>query len=89
VRCEGASGGGDGQPDTVTVNGTARPDDVSVATVGNSDVLVDGLFAGVDIVGSEAGADTLAINTLGDIDSVTVDPGVSALINPVIDLGPQ
>ncbi len=83
------AGRGDGQPDTVTVNGTARPDHVLVTTVGSSDVLVDGLFAGVDIVGSEPTADTLAVNTLGGIDSVAVDPGVSGLINPVVDLGPQ
>jgi hypothetical protein len=38
---------------------------------------------------SEQANDTLAVNTVGGTDSVAVDPGVSQLINPVVDLGPQ
>jgi len=38
-------------------------------------------------VGSEPALDTLLVKTLGGDDSVTVDPGVSALIIPVVDLG--
>lgn len=81
-------GGGDEQADTVTLNGTPRPDHVSANTLG-SDVLVSGLFAGVRIAGSEPANDTLAINTLDGADTVAVDPSVASLINPVVDLGPQ
>ena len=38
-------------------------------------------------VGSEPALDTLLVTTLGGDDTVTVDPGVSALIIPVVDLG--
>jgi hypothetical protein len=81
-------GGGDGAADTVTVNGTGHTDTLSVVPAGNN-VLVFGLFAPVQIAGSEVGNDTLAINTVGGTDSVAVDPGVSQLINPVVNLGPQ
>jgi hypothetical protein len=37
--------------------------------------------------GSEPALDTLLVKTLGGDDTVTVDPGVSALIIPVVDLG--
>ncbi|MGZ7086716.1 MAG: beta strand repeat-containing protein, partial [Ilumatobacteraceae bacterium] len=81
--------GFDGQPDqaadTVIENGTAAADKVAVTTSG-SQVLVSGLKPALTVSGSEQ-ADTLAINTLGGKDQVTVAPEVSQLIAPVVDLG--
>ena len=81
--------GFDGQPDqaadTVKVTGTPGADHVNVTTSG-SRVLVGGLKPSLTVSGSEP-ADTLEIKTLGGNDQVTVAPGVSQLISPVVDLG--
>jgi RTX calcium-binding nonapeptide repeat (4 copies) len=57
------SGQGDGQPDTVIVNGTAGDDRINVVSSGGS-VLVNGLAAQVSISGAEAGKDNLVVNGL-------------------------
>jgi Ca2+-binding RTX toxin-like protein len=79
----------DGQPDatadTVIENGSPLAELVNVATSG-SQVLSSGLKPALTISGSEQ-ADTLAVNTSGGKDRVTVAPEVSQLITPVIDLG--
>jgi Ca2+-binding RTX toxin-like protein len=81
--------GFDGQPDqsadTVIENGTALADQVAVTTSG-SQVLSTGLKPALTISGSEP-ADTLAVNTLGGKDQVSVAPAVSQLLTPVVDLG--
>jgi hypothetical protein len=83
----GATGGsGDGQADTVVVNGTDKKDDVSVTRSG-SQVSVTGLAAETRIVGSEAANDTLRVQTGDGTDAVAVAPDVSDLIAPVVDLG--
>jgi len=41
----------------------------------------------VRITGSEAGNDTLLIQTLGGNDDVTIDPDVALVITPVVNLG--
>jgi hypothetical protein len=79
------TGGGDGQPDTVTVNGTQRGDNIDV-TADGAQVEVDGLKTAVDITGSET-IDLLQINALGGNDDVDVDPAVLALIDVAVDLG--
>ena len=79
-------GSGDGQPDTVVVNGTDRRDTVEVSRSG-SVVVARGLAALVRIAGSEAAADTLRIQTLDGDDDVTVAPDVSDLIASIVDLG--
>jgi hypothetical protein len=76
---------GDGAADTVILNGSDRPDHVDVSSAGG-DVLVCGLIPTVTVAGSEP-ADVLAVNTLGGEDRVSVDPDVSRLITPVVDLG--
>jgi len=55
------SGRGDGAADTVTVNGTAGDDRISVVSSGSS-VVVNGLAAQVTISGLEPGIDSLVIN---------------------------
>ena len=79
-------GGGDGAADIVIANGTAGPDKVHVGTL-ESNVLVSGLPAQLQISGSEAANDGLQINTLGGKDSVAIASGVSQLIDPSVDLG--
>jgi Ca2+-binding RTX toxin-like protein len=79
-------GGGDGQQDTVVVNGRERADNVDV-TASGTQVLVGGLPALTRISGSESLNDTLRLNTLGGSDQVTIDPDAELLITPVVDLG--
>jgi Ca2+-binding RTX toxin-like protein len=55
------SGQGDGAADSVTVNGTAGGDSISVATSGAS-VVVKGLSAQVTIAGAEGANDSLVIS---------------------------
>jgi hypothetical protein len=80
--------GADGAADTVIVNGTSHKDNVQVAASG-SQVAVNGLAAVTTVSGSEPALDTLRVQTLDGKDTVTVAPGVAALILPVVDLGPQ
>jgi Ca2+-binding RTX toxin-like protein len=86
VNLAASDGGGDGAADIVIANGTNGPDKVHVGTL-DSDVVVSGLPAQLQISGSEAANDGLQINTLGGKDSVAIASGVSQLINPSVDLG--
>jgi Ca2+-binding RTX toxin-like protein len=61
-------GGGDGQTDTVIINGTYDDDEIIVSGSLGS-VSVTGLSARVDIIGNEA-TDQLVINALGGNDNV-------------------
>ena len=63
------SGQGDGQPDTVIVNGTAGDDQIKVVSSGAS-VVVNGLAAQVTIAGAEGGKDSLVINGLAGNDTI-------------------
>jgi len=64
-----AAGGGDVQPDNVTVNGT-RGDDVAIVAGDASGVAVLGLAARVNITGAEAANDRLTVNALTGDDVV-------------------
>lgn len=64
-----AGGGGDGQADVVTVQGTGGDDVVLVVSDG-ADILVLGLSATVRIRGFEAASDRLVINGLGGDDVI-------------------
>jgi Ca2+-binding RTX toxin-like protein len=70
----------DGQADTVAVSGTDGDDTLAVTASGGT-VSVNGLATSVRVSHADPDADKLAIDTLGGLDSVTVDPAVSALIN--------
>ncbi len=63
------SGTGDGQSDTVVVNGTEEDDHITVAGSATG-VEVLGLTAAVTIVGAEQGLDALVINARGGSDVV-------------------
>jgi Ca2+-binding RTX toxin-like protein len=69
LNLAGSGGGGDGQPDTVIVNGTSG-NDVIQASGDASGVLVSGLAAQVTITGSEGDRDQLTLNALGGDDVV-------------------
>lgn len=72
-------GGGDGQADVVTVNGTESADRIRVKARG-ADVNVDGLTPDTRLIGGET-ADRLQINALGGNNSVAVDADAAALID--------
>jgi hypothetical protein len=86
VDLSGFDGTGDGAADTVVVNGTSGADNVHDSAFGNV-VTVNGLAARTQITGAEPANDALAILTLAGDDNVTVDPGVSSLLIPIVDLG--
>jgi Ca2+-binding RTX toxin-like protein len=64
------SGVGDGQADTVIVNGTTHADAIQIAGSGTS-FAVAGLQATVAVQGSDGTSDQLVVNSLGGNDSVT------------------
>jgi Ca2+-binding RTX toxin-like protein len=86
VNLAAFGGVGDGAADDVIVNGTQNPDKVHVSSDGTT-VTAAGLAATTTVTGSEQANDTLNVNTLGGDDTVTVDPNVSSLIAPIVDLG--
>ena len=72
IDLAGTPGGtvGDGQPDSVIVNGTAGDDHISVASSGSS-IVVNGLAAQVSINNAESANDQLVIN--GGTGNDTID----------------
>jgi hypothetical protein len=81
-----ATAGGDTQPDTVTVNGTERRDQV-ILSRSDAQVIATGLPVEARISGGEATLDTLRLSTLGGDDLVAFEDAIDDLIKPVIDLG--
>jgi Ca2+-binding RTX toxin-like protein len=79
-------GRGDGQPDTVTVNGTAGDDQIRVVSSGAS-VVVNGLPAQVTISDAEPGNDTLVINGGAGNDTIDASALQAGQINLTIDGG--
>ncbi|TWT10026.1 calcium-binding protein [Reyranella sp. CPCC 100927] len=67
IDLAGASGGGDGQADTVSVSGTQGNDLIAIAASGST-VTVTGLPAQVTIENAEAANDRLVVNGLGGND---------------------
>ena len=80
------SGIGDGQADTVIVNGTQRKDGIAVLPDG-SNVNVMGLAYSVQIAGSEGVNDQLVINTLGVSDFVSAATLPAGMIRLTVDGG--
>jgi Ca2+-binding RTX toxin-like protein len=79
------SGTGDGQTDTVIVNGTNANDRVQVAGSANG-VTVSGLAATVTIRGSEAG-DQLIVNGLGGDDTIDASALQASVVSLTINGG--
>ncbi len=86
VDLESAFGSGlaDGQPDTVTVNGTPAPDSIRVVDAGSA-VEVRGLAAITRITNADPNLDSLVVNGLGGLDTITARPGVAALIQVTLN----
>jgi Ca2+-binding RTX toxin-like protein len=80
------SGTGDGQPDTVIVNGTNGDDIIDVFGQGTAASVV-GLSAAVTITGSEGANDSLLVNALGGDDGVTASTLPAGVINLTVDGG--
>jgi hypothetical protein len=78
------SGLGDGQPDTITVNGSNAPDSVRVRRDGDI-VAVRGLTPRVRIAHSEAANDSVTINGLGGNDRFAIGAGLDALIQVTVN----
>jgi Bacterial Ig-like domain (group 3)/RTX calcium-binding nonapeptide repeat (4 copies) len=80
--------GGDGQADTVIVNGTNGNDNVSIigSTVGGASLYVVGLPAQVGIFQTET-IDHLTVNTLGGFDRVDASGLDTGVIGLTVDLG--
>src|SRR5262249_50461377 len=71
IDLSASGGGGDGQIDSVTVNGTAGKDAIEVLALAGS-VAVSGLASSVMIAGAEA-TDQLFVNGLGGADALIFD----------------
>jgi hypothetical protein len=70
---------GDAQVDVVTINGTVAPDTIAlIANLGTVEVI--GLSTLVRIRHPEFANDDVVVNGLGGVDTITVAPGVTALI---------
>jgi Ca2+-binding RTX toxin-like protein len=78
---------GDGQPDTVLVNGTAAGDRIQVVESGGT-AAVTGLGARVQVSGSEAAHDQLIVNTLDGDDVLIATAPPAGLIKVTVDGGP-
>jgi hypothetical protein len=85
IDMSAATGGGDQQPDVITVQGTARADRVRVTTDGSA-VNVAGLPTTTRLIGTET-IDRLQVNGLAGDDTIDVAPDVAARIQTVVDLG--
>ena len=68
------AGGGDGQADSVVVDGTAGPDNVDVGSNAGA-VVVSGLASTVNVTGSEPGQDLVDVNALAGDDRPDVGGG--------------
>jgi Ca2+-binding RTX toxin-like protein len=80
------SGVGDGQADTVIVNGTAHADAIQITGSGTS-FAVAGLHATVAVQGSDGSSDQLVVNALGGNDSVTAAGLPATVVGLTIDGG--
>ena len=77
---------GDGQADTVTVNGTGGSDAVTL-TASGSTVVVNGLAARVTVDHAEAASDRLVVNGLGGNDTIDASAAPAGQIGFTLDGG--
>ena len=80
------TGTGDGQADTVTVNGTAGNDHISVVSSGAL-VVVNGLSAQVTIAGAEGANDTLVVHAGAGDDTINASALTVGQIELTLDGG--
>ncbi len=77
---------GDGQADTVVLNGSAGNDKISIASSGSS-IVVNGLAAQVTIAGAEGANDSLVINGLAGDDVIDASRLHAGQVNLTINGG--
>ncbi len=82
----GTNGTGDGQPDTLTINGT-QGDDVFGAAGVVGGITIFGLQATVNVVGQEQAHDRLVLNALGGADVVDANALAAGSVQLVINGG--
>jgi Ca2+-binding RTX toxin-like protein len=88
VNLESAVGGGDGQADSVIINGTEVDDVFQIAAIGSpSRIVVGGQFPFVNIAGAEDANDRLTVNTLGGNDAVDAGSQPANLIGLTLNGG--
>jgi Ca2+-binding RTX toxin-like protein len=80
------SGVGDGQADTVILNGTNRTDKVRVVGAGTN-FTVSGLPALVAVSGSEGNNDQLVVNTLDGSDAIDASTLPAGVVRLTVDAG--
>ncbi|MCC7373556.1 MAG: hypothetical protein IT581_02795 [Verrucomicrobiales bacterium] len=80
------SGAGDGQPDSVVVNGTNGSDDLTV-TGSAAELRVAGGPTTVSIIGHEGSIDSLTVQGRGGVDSISASGLSGGLINLTLDGG--
>jgi Ca2+-binding RTX toxin-like protein len=80
------SGSGDGQADTVIINGTAHSDTIQISGSGTS-YTVAGLSSLVVVQGSEGANDQLVVNALGGNDAINASGLPAGVVNLTIDGG--
>jgi Ca2+-binding RTX toxin-like protein len=87
LNLAGTLGGttGDGQADTVIVNGTTNPDTVTIAG-DTRGVSVTGLAATVSISASESADDSLQVNLLDGADTITTQMAAHTVSLPLVRL---
>jgi Ca2+-binding RTX toxin-like protein len=81
------SGQGDNIGDSVIINGTVNDDTITVSNNAAA-VIVQGLAATVNIVGTDPTLDTLTIDALAGNDVVTAADLQAGIINLIINGGP-
>jgi Ca2+-binding RTX toxin-like protein len=84
-------GVGDGQPDTIIVNGTGGDDNIQIVSFDNGDrgnlVSVGGLAAVVKITGPEAANDSLTVNGLAGADHIDASAVMAGVISLTLNGG--
>jgi Ca2+-binding RTX toxin-like protein len=88
LNLNGPTGTGDGQPDTVIVNGTSGNDTIRVASSNHGALIgVTGLASTVNITGAEGANDQLVINAGDGADTVDASGLAAGLIGLTINGG--
>jgi Ca2+-binding RTX toxin-like protein len=80
------SGVGDGQADTVILNGTNSADNIQVAGAGTG-YTVSGLHGLVAVSGSEGTSDRLVVNALGGDDTINASALPAGVVQLTVDAG--
>jgi Ca2+-binding RTX toxin-like protein len=80
------SGTGDGQADTVILNGTNSADNIQVAGAGTG-YTVSGLHGLVTVSGSEGTSDQLVVNALGGDDTINASALPAGVVQLTVDAG--